>query len=142
MGGGALVVALVLGRAIYLGRLRGVLGASDAPRGAGSTARSRARDPWRTAEELAASGNFTEAAHSLYQALLESVARRERVALHPAMTVGDYARTLRARSSALFSRFREFAQSYETVIYGAGTCDRERYERLRTLALPIVQADG
>jgi len=51
-------------------------------------------------------------------------------------------RDLRARSSSLFGRFRDFARSYETVVYGLGTCDRERYERLRALAAPIVQPAG
>lgn len=142
VGAGALLVLLVVGRFAYLAHLRRTLHASDrSDRQAGSS-RGRARDPWIAAEALAAEGQFTAAAHALYRALLEGVARRERLRLHPAMTVGDYTRVLRSRSSALFTRFREFARSYETVVYGVGTCDRERYERLRELALPLVKADG
>ena len=139
---GGLIIVLVVGRAAYLARLRRSLHASERDRAPGAAGRSRSRDPWRAAEEMAAAGEFTDAAHSLYLALLESVARRERLRLHPAFTVGDYVRALRARSSSVFARFRDFASSYETVVYGLGTCDRERYERLRALALPIVQADG
>lgn len=140
--GGAVVVALVAGRAAYLARLRRIAQATERADGRAPGARARTRDPWRAAEELAAGGEFTDAAHSLYLALLEAVARRERLRLHPALTAGDYVRALRARSSSLFARFRDFALSYETVVYGVGFCDRERYERLRALALPIIQADG
>jgi len=139
---GVLVVLLVAGRVTWLARARKSLHASDRARSGGTASRARAGDPWRAAEELAASGEFTDAAHSLYLALLDAVARRERLRLHPAFTVGDYVRALRSRSSSLFTRFREFALSYETVVYGLGTCDRDRYERLRSLALPIVQGDG
>ena len=139
---GALIVLLVVGRAAYLARMRRSLLASERGGAPAKDGRGRAGDPWRAAEELAAAGEFTEAAHSLYLALLDAIARRERLRLHPAFTVGDYVRALRSRSSSLFARFREFAMSYETVVYGIGICDRERYERLRTLALPIVRGDG
>ena len=108
--------------------------AAGAPRFAG--------DPWTVAQRLAAEGNYTDAAHALYVALLEATARRGGVKLHPSKTAGDYVRELRQRSSALFSRFRDFARAYEYVVYGTGYCDRERYERLHALALPIVRADG
>lgn len=140
--GGAVLVLLVVGRAAYLARMRQTLQASERSDGRAGVGRSRGGDPWRSAEDLASAGAFTDAAHSLYLALLDAVARRERIRLHPAFTVGDYVRALRSRSSSLFARFREFALSYETVVYGIGACDRERYERLRSLALPIVQGDG
>ncbi len=91
-------------------------------------------DPLSDAERLAAAGNYTDAAHALYAALLASLAERERVRVHPSKTVGDYARELRRRSSALMTPFREFARSYEVVVYGIGSCDRPRYERLYALA--------
>lgn len=140
--GGGLLGLLLVGRAVYLAHRRRAGRATESGGRQAAGLGGRPGDPWRAAEALAASGDFTAAAHSLYLALLEGIARRERLRLHPAMTVGDYARALRARSSGLFARFREFATSYETVVYGTGTCDRERYERLRALALPIVQADG
>jgi Domain of unknown function (DUF4129) len=101
-----------------------------------------AGDPWLVAQELAAAGNFTDAAHALYLALLQAAARQQQIRLHPSKTMGDYRRELRSRSSSLFGRFRDFARSYETVIYGIGSCDRERYERLHALALPIVRPAG
>ena len=139
---GVLIILLVVGRFTWLARTRMLRHASERAGGGGIASRTRAGDPWRAAEELAAAGEFTDAAHSLYLALLDAVARRERLRLHPAFTVGDYVRALRSRSSSLFSRFRDFALSYETVVYGLGSCDRERYERLRSLALPILQGDG
>lgn len=91
------------------------------------------------AERLAALGRFTDAAHILYAALLAAVGRRGHVRLHPSKTIGDYLRELRRASSPLLARFRDFARAYELVIYGLGECDRERYDRLRSLALPLVQ---
>ncbi len=139
---GAVILILVVGRVAWLAKLRRTLHASERSPGGATGGRTRARDPWRAAEELAAAGEFTDAAHSLYLALLDAVSRRERLRVHPSFTVGDYVRALRSKSSSLFSRFRDFATSYETVVYGLGACDRERYERLRSLALPIVHGDG
>ncbi len=95
-------------------------------------------DRWAEAQRLAAAGLYTEAAHELYAALLASIARGEDLRLHPSKTVGDYARDLRRRSSALLPRFRDFARSYEVVVYGLGVCDRDRYERLYSLASGMV----
>ena len=114
---------------------------SASARGRAGARRGRAgRDPWAEAERLAAEGDHTGAAHALYQALLAALARRERLRLHPSKTVGDYGRELRARSSPLAGRYREFARTYEVVVYGEGHCDRERWERLRALAAPMVGA--
>ena len=137
----ALILVAVLARAGYLLYQRRVLGAV-LPGERRELTRTRGRDPLLVAQEEAARGNFTDAAHALYLALLESLARREQVRLHPSKTIGDYVRELRARSSSMFNRFREFARSYEVVVYGLGTCDRERWERLHELARPILQPAG
>ena len=137
----ALLLAGIIGRAGYLIYQRRVLGAV-LPGERRDLTRTRGRDPLVVAQEEAARGNFTDAAHALYLALLEALARREQVRLHPSKTIGDYVRELRTRSSSLFTRFREFARSYEVVVYGIGTCDRERWERLNELALPILQPAG
>jgi len=108
-------------------------------RGAATVSHS---DAWALAQQYAARGDFTAAAHSLYIALLGAIARRGLVRLHPSKTVGDYVRELRSRSATVFTRFREFARAYETVVYGTGVCDQERYETLQRLAMPIVQTDG
>jgi hypothetical protein len=101
-----------------------------------------AGDQWAATQRLAAEGRYTEAAHALYRALLEAGARRGELRLHPSKTAGDYVRELRARSSAMLGRFRDFARSYDVVIYGSGVCDRERFERLAALALPILRPHG
>jgi len=91
-------------------------------------------DPWNDAQRLAAESRYTDAAHALYAALLEGVAQREDLRLHPSKTVGDYLRELKRRSSTLMPTFRDFARLYEAVVYGLGFCDRDRYERLYALA--------
>jgi hypothetical protein len=122
----AIAVAIVV-RAVMLG----YLGERAWARRGGDRRRTGGRgDPWAAAQDLAASGRYTEAAHALYAALLQGIASREHVRLHPSKTVGDYARDLRRRSSSLLAPFRDFARSYEIVIYGLRACDRERYDRL------------
>lgn len=136
----ALVVAIIA-RAVYLWHVRRVEGAAALRRDAAPHLRY-GQDPWTAAQDLAARGEFTEAAHALYAALLESAARQQQIRLHPSKTLGDYVRELRVRSSGLFTRFREFARSYEVVIYGIGHCDEARYQRLHALAIPIVRPNG
>ena len=128
----------ILGRAIYLGAIGedGGARARRGRRGAGS------HDAWADAQRLAAAGNYTSAAHALYRALLDAIAGRGDVGIHPSKTVGDYGRELRRRSSTAWNGYREFARSYETVVYGLGSCDQTRYERLLALATPLVQKDG
>jgi hypothetical protein len=133
------VVAAVLGRSIYLAFQRARLAAAAMRSGAGGDGDGFHSDAWLLAQRYAANGQYTEAAHAVYRHLLEWLAHRENIRLHPSKTVGDYARELRARSSRIFSHYREFARSYEVVIYGLGSCDRERYDRLLSLATTITQ---
>jgi hypothetical protein len=137
----AAMLVAILGRAAYLWYRRSL---GDAAPGAWESVPQRRAggDPWLLAQEHAAAGNFTDAAHTLYLALLQAAARQQQLRVHPSKTVGDYRRELRSRSSSLFTRFGDFARSYEVVIYGIGSCDRERYERLHALALPIVRPAG
>lgn len=135
------VVALVL----IVARLAYVIWARrPASMGArGRSGRADAADsPWSRASAEAAAGRYTEAAHLLYAALLEALATRERLRLHPSKTLGDYTRELRARSSVALTGFRDFAGSYETVVYDHQECDRERYELLHTLASRLVAPNG
>jgi hypothetical protein len=138
----ALIFVAIIARLAYVSYLRRTRGIDARPFARGGPSYRGSGDPWTLAQQLAAQGNFTDAAHALYLALLESVSRRGLVRLHPSKTLGDYVRELRARSSAIFSRFREFARAYEVVVYGTGYCDQERYERLQSLALPILSGDG
>ena len=110
--------------------------------GAGRSARwamrgargAEAGDPWALAQRLAAEGRYTEAAHALYGALLARVAARVTLRLHPSKTAGDYARELRRAAPSIYGPFREFARSYEVVIYGIRECDRPRFDGLIDLA--------
>jgi hypothetical protein len=99
-------------------------------------------DAWAAALRYAGLGDYTAAAHALYLSVLRAIAGRGEVELHESKTIGDYLRDLAARSSAWLSPFRAFARNYETVIYGTGFCDRDRYERLLGLARGIVEARG
>jgi hypothetical protein len=136
----SLLTAAVVARWLYLWRARTALRISGAgwelQRGA-----SRG-DAWSAAQQLAARGDYTAAAHALYAALLDAGARQDQLKLHPSKTAGDYVREVRRRSSPIFPGFRDFARAYEFVIYGLGECDRDRYERLLSIALPIVTAHG
>ena len=135
-----LLVAAVAARWIYLWRAR------TARRAAGEGWEQHAASPrgdaWAAAQQLAVDGNYTAAAHALYAALLDAGARQHQLRLHPSKTAGDYVREVRRRSPPTFPVFRDFARSYELVIYGLGECNRERYERLFSLALPIVRPNG
>ena len=135
------VAVAIIARLAWVSYLRRKQGIAARPELRGGTVIGQV-DPWSAAQQYAAHGDFTSAAHSLYLALLNSIARRGLIRLHPSKTVGDYVRELRARSATVFSRFRDFARAYETVVYGTGVCDQERYETLQRLALPIVQSDG
>jgi hypothetical protein len=110
--------------------------------GSGASARWKLRggfapnagDPWVLARQLAAQSRYTEAAHALYLALLARVATRVPLRLHESKTAGDYARELRRTAPTVFTPFREFARSYEVVIYGLGECDQSRFDGLLALA--------
>jgi hypothetical protein len=131
-----LLVALLLRYLLPLGSLR-----PARSRRPGESGRS-AIDYWELARQSAARGDYTAAAHALYASLLHTIAGGGEIRLDDSKTIGDYSRELAARSSGRLGRFREFARGYETVIYGIGFCDRERFERLQQLAQPIVGAHG
>jgi Domain of unknown function (DUF4129) len=135
-----LLTAAVIARWLYLWRARTALRIA----GAGwDQHRELSRgDAWSAAQQLAARGDYTAAAHALYAALLDAGARQNQLKLHPSKTAGDYVREVRRRASPIFPSLRDFARAYEIVIYGLGECDRERYERLLSIAHPIVTANG
>ena len=135
----ALVLIALLWQLVASWRGRARSGAPGRPWTAAEVERG---DPWADAQRLAALGDYTAAAHALYGALLNAAARGQQVRLHPSKTVGDYARELRGRRSLLFPDFRNFAGNYEVVIYDDQRCDRERYERLFQLAVPMLSTDG
>ncbi len=135
----ALLTAAVIARWLYLWRARTARRVSGKWQKQAGAVRT---DAWSAAQELAARGDFTAAAHALYAALLEAGARQNQLKLHPSKTAGDYVREVHRKSSPLFPNFRDFARAYEIVIYGLGECNRDLYERLLSLATPIVQPRG
>jgi hypothetical protein len=125
----ALVVVLVLARIAYAARLRAPLRESAAG-GRRAGRGGSAIDPWRDAEQLAANGRFTEAAHALYRAAVTMLAARGLVRPHESKTSGDYARELRRRGSPSYTPFRRFGARYDRIIYGAGVCSAADYRAL------------
>jgi hypothetical protein len=127
------IVAVILGRAAFL--------ASVQARSRTAFRVRRARhgvDPWAAAAELAAAGSFMEAAHLLYAATLEAIARSDRIALHPARTIGEYQRDLRSRGAATLPAFTAFARKYEHAMWGRGALGFAEYEQLQQLAAEVV----
>lgn len=132
-----IAVLALLARIAYAVFLR--YSPSIAPSRTADTVRNR--DWWASSQQLAATGDYTGAAHALYLALITAAARRGSVSLHESKTTGDYLREVRRRPADIdVRRFTDFTRSYETVIYGVGTCDRDRYTTLSTLALSILGA--
>jgi hypothetical protein len=82
------------------------------------------------AERLAASGDFTEAAHLLYAVLLQSGAARGAFRVHPSKTTGDYARELRRKRGSWASPFQSFRSRYDRVIYGDMACSAADFDAL------------
>jgi len=100
---------------------------------------SRGNDWWAVAQSLAARDDYTGAAHALYMALIGAASRSGLVSPHESKTTGDYLREIRhANGTVDVPRFTDFTRSYETVIYGIGTCDRERFTRLNSLAGDLI----
>jgi len=134
-----LVIRIALGLILlgFLARIVYGLVARFAPSAIGGLRSDPGRraDWWSTAQELAARDDYTGAAHALYLALIGSAARRGLVSLHESKTTGDYLRELRRKPDSFdLPRFTDFTRSYETVIYGIGTCDRDRFITLNALA--------
>ncbi len=132
----ALIVLAVIGRVVwsYVLERRALANLAAAAGGDGR----RGEAPYEAAQRAAAAGEHTAAAHHLYHAIVLAVARRERLRLHPAKTSGDYTRDLRLRQSAAYEPFRVFARSYERAVYGGDRVDGAGWDRLHTLALPLL----
>jgi hypothetical protein len=127
------LVALVLLRALVLA------GSTQSVRG--PRRRTQRDDPWKAAEERATAGEFTDAAHLLYAAVLGTVATRNRVLLHPARTAGEYERELRSRNARSLPAFTAFTRAYERTIWRERDCTHADYLRLAQLAGAVAHAD-
>ncbi len=124
----SVIVMLVIARIVYAARLRDE---SATRRKIVPRRRESGTAPWDDAQRLAAEGRYTDAAHALYRAVLELLATRERLRLHPSKTSGEYARELRLRRSTLYEPFRAFGQRYDRALFGTGQFDAATYEQLR-----------
>ena len=90
------------------------------------------------AERLAASGNYTQAAHQLFAALVAAGASRGELRLHPSKTTGDYARELRRRNASWLKPFQQFRSRYDRVIYGDTVCSPDDYQALLQVAKAVL----
>jgi hypothetical protein len=133
------IAMLVVARVAYAARLRVPSTESREP---GRRVVARATDPWREAEQLAAAGQFTEAAHALYRAALVMLASHGLIRVHEAKTSGDYARELRRHGAPAHAAFRRFGARYDRIIYGTGICDAADYQALLDGARGIAAARG
>ena len=125
-----LIVVTIVARLVISALARDESGSRARRARAGSTA----EDPFVAADRLASEGRFEEAAHALYQGVLVALARGERLRLDPSKTSGDYARELRARSSASYQPFRAFSRRFDVAVFGHGGCDAALIDDLRRLA--------
>lgn len=135
----ATVGLLVVARIAYAARLRGTSAMSLVR---SRSKRGMATDPWREAEQLAAAGQFTEAAHALYRATVAILASQGLVRRHESKTSGDYARELRRRGAPGYVAFRRFGSRYDRIIYGTGTCDAAGYDALVGDARAVLERQG
>jgi hypothetical protein len=131
-----LIVATIVAR-IVISALARDEGGSRSRR---SRAGGAAEDPFIVAERLSAEGRYEDAAHALYQGVLLALARGERLRLDPSKTSGDYARELRARSSASYQPFRAFSRRFDVAVFGHGGCDAALIDDLRQLATPFASS--
>jgi len=129
-----LIALLIVGRIVLASEWRND-GLVRRRRGPGKAGRF---DPWSEAERLAASGDYTAAAHALYQAVLRRLAGSERIRLHSSKTSGDYWRELRRRGSPVAPAFRTFGRRFDRVIFGIGECSPGEFEAMLREAYAVA----
>jgi hypothetical protein len=130
---GALIVVAIVARVIVGHRTRAVAEAN-----AIAARRVIRGDPFAEAERAASEGRYTDAAHALYQAVIESLARGSRLRIHRSKTTGDYGRELRVAGSPAYANFRNFGRLFDRIIFGRGVCDERGYLELLELARPLM----
>jgi hypothetical protein len=129
-----LLVLLVIARIVVAARA----GEDETALAFARRQRVRSYDPWGDAANFARAGRHTEAAHSLFAAVLQLLAARGEVRPHPSKTAGDYARELRLGGSPRARAFHVFRVRYDRIIYGSGVCTPEEYAALLGEAQPFV----
>ena len=133
----AILVVLAIAARLWLGSE-----AEERRRRARPGAVQGSGDPWAEADRVAATGDYTAAAHLLYRGVTERLAAAAQLRLHPSKTSGDYARELRTRGSPAHAEFRRFGRRYDRVLFGTGTCDAETYSALREHARGVIHTEA
>ena len=133
----AILVVLAIAARLWLGSE-----AEERRRRARPGAVQGSGDPWAEADRIAATGDYTTAAHLLYRGVTERLAAAAQLRLHPSKTSGDYARELRTRGSPAYAEFGRFGRRYDRVLFGTGMCDAETYAGLREHARGVVHTEA
>lgn len=124
------VAGMIIGRVAYRRQME-LAAPQNKTLGHGHTG---SKDPWAAAHTAALAGNYLDAAHALYFAVLQALAGTDRVIIDSAKTVGDYTRELRRASSHSLPLYRDFAKVYEPIVWGSRDCDKARFEQLSGIA--------
>jgi Domain of unknown function (DUF4129) len=99
-------------------------------------------DHWSIAGSLARRGAYAEAAHALFAALLQALARRGSVVPHPSKTLREYTRELREDDVRRRGAVRSFLLLYEGAVFGLSGCDEACFARLQALARAATDSNG
>jgi len=132
-----ILLAVVIAARIAIDRRAAERRARLAPR---SRPGEGGRDAWTEARTLADAGQFTEASHALYGAVVERLTATGAIRYHRSKTVGDYVRDLRRAGSSLAPEFRAFGRDFDRLAFGQESASRDDYERLASVAERIVEA--
>lgn len=137
IGAAVLIVVVVLARAAFLTTATARRSVFHS-----TASRSRGVSAWAAADAAARSGGYTDAAHLLYTAVLDSLATRRKVVLHDAKTVREYENDLRMRDERALPAFAAFTRAYERAIWGTRACDEREYVRLLELAASVASPES
>jgi hypothetical protein len=129
-----LLVLVVAGRILIDRRTQTRRAAGEGLRALGG----EARDYWALAAQLDAAGNYLEACHAVYIAVLATITRSGLVRFHVSKTSGDYARELRRRGSSQAADFASFARQSERCMYGWTAPTHDDYAQLARAAEVFV----
>ncbi|HEY4133007.1 MAG TPA: DUF4129 domain-containing protein [Gemmatimonadaceae bacterium] len=96
-------------------------------------------DLWTIANQTAARGQYADACHTLYAALLGDLAQSGAVRLHASKTSGDYARELQRRNFTRLVEYRAFVRDFNRAVFSTQDVSAGDYERVRRSALAVLQ---
>ncbi|HJU74299.1 MAG TPA: DUF4129 domain-containing protein [Gemmatimonadaceae bacterium] len=123
----ALIVAAVIVRIGFAARNE-----RRAPRavGAGGFRAQKHLPTLEEARRLAREGRYADGIHVLYAAILDTLAQRRLVRLHPSKTSGDFARELYLRGHPAHDAFKSFVRRFDRLFYGHDPCDAAAFDAL------------